>query len=183
MTISNEELGAAIEKNRRLLIFILRKGLSQQDSEDIANETWKTALETRENFHFEGSESDRCRVIQSWLIQIAKYHASNLFRKTTRRARLLRSMPVTGISLSTLERILATERQAIILGALDTLDVVSRRILEMKHAEGATHREISDQTGIPECSVSKQLSLARDALKAALQAISDLSIDEILGDK
>ena len=65
----------------------------------------------------------------------------------------------------------ASERQALIWKALETLPLVQRQAIELAYYEGLTHVEISGRLNVPLGTIKTRIRLAMEKLRDGLQPL------------
>lgn len=127
--------------------YFLKRGLSQQDAEDVVQEVLLSVHKARHTY-------DASRPLIPWLFAIARFRFADFWRKRYVGAE---NMPV--LDIQELQEILpapVTEEDPMPEGmeeALSGLPEKKRRLLYMLHYEGYTIKEAATQLGMKESAV------------------------------
>ena len=141
----------------RLYQLVLRLVESEQDAEDIVQETWIRASEAAGNFRWESA-------FATWLTGIAVNRFRELLRKRNRWPSIA------------LDQVAEPESKQVHIGeridlerALSLLPVGYRTVLVLHDLEGYRHEEIAEQLGIAPGTSKSQLFHARRYVRTLLE--------------
>ncbi len=145
------------------------------DADDVVEDTFWQAW--RQASRYEPSRG----TVSTWLLTIARSRALDRVRARRR----LREEPLTPVSLLEESAVAtgsasdpanvaeATERRTLVAGALRTLPVDQRQVLELAYFSGLSQTEIADRTGQPLGTVKTRTRLAVQKLRTALSSLRD----------
>lgn len=143
----------------RLYQLVFRLVESEQDAEDIVQETWIRATEAAVNFRWESG-------FPTWLTGIAINRFKELLRKRNR-------WPTLG-----LDQVAEPESRSEHVGeridlerALSLLPIGYRTVLMLHDLEGYRHEEIAEQLGIAPGTSKSQLFHARRYVRTLLEPV------------
>lgn len=156
-----------------LVVHLVRDG---DDAEDVVEEAFWQAW--RQASRYEASRGE----VGTWLFTIARSRALDRLRSRRR----LREEPLTPVLLGDSDvtasaspnddptvRAEATERRALVAGALRTLPKEQREVLELAFFAGLSQTEIADRTGHPLGTVKTRTRLAAQKLRDSLAALRE----------
>ncbi|MEK6603554.1 MAG: sigma-70 family RNA polymerase sigma factor [Nitrospirota bacterium] len=114
----------------------------------------------------------------AWLVTLARSRAIDRVRALGSRGKgvtaSLDDTPASDLIASgadALELRAASERQALIWKALETLPLVQRQAIELAYYEGLTHVEISGRLNVPLGTIKTRIRLAMEKLRDGLQPL------------
>lgn len=141
----------------RLYSLVLRLVGSEQDAEDVVQETWIRAAEAAANFRWESG-------FNTWLTGIAINRFKELLRKRNR-------WPQIGLDQVSEPEVRSDQvgERVDLERALSLLPVGYRTILVLHDLEGYRHEEIAAQLGIAPGTSKSQLFHARRSVRALLE--------------
>lgn len=165
-------LEALYDRHHRIALALAFRVVGDfEAAEDVVQETFLSAWRQSATYH-----RDRGRV-RSWLLSIARHRAIDRIRRARPAGQLtqLDASVVDPRATDVLEAAEASVRRDRIVQALTTLSDEQRQTVELAYYGGLTHKEISEQTGLPLGTVKGRMRLAMDKLRLAL---ADLGPDE-----
>jgi RNA polymerase sigma-70 factor (ECF subfamily) len=141
----------------RVYALVLRILGSEQDADDVVQETWLRAIRSAPRFRWEASFS-------SWLSAIALNCARGMRRRERR-------WPTTEVpdDAPAQGRWLATEARIDLERALERVPPGYRAVLELYELEGRPHEEIAERLGIAIGTSKSQLHHARRFLRTLIE--------------
>ncbi len=153
---------------------VMRILKSGDDVNDVVEEAFWQAW--RQASRYETSRG----TVQTWLMTIARSRALDRVRSLTR----LREEPIEGDSADAVVQQVsaegnpaldaeATERRAIIIGALAELPVEQREALELGYFGGLSQSEIAEHTGQPLGTIKTRMRLAMQKLRGRLMILRE----------
>jgi RNA polymerase sigma-70 factor, ECF subfamily len=138
---------------------------SQQDAEDVAQETLIDAYNALESWRGDGS-------IRGWLMTIARRKCARLIEKRSRRTaklRLVHDADKSPGSDAALDRqLLLKQRAGRARAALDSIRPSAREALLLRYGGGLSFREVGVACGIDEAAARKRVSRAIAHLRETL---------------
>jgi RNA polymerase sigma-70 factor (ECF subfamily) len=160
VVICSREHGATIG---RLCMSMLG---SQQDAEDVTQETLIDAYNALSSWRREGSA-------RSWLLSIARRKCARLIEKRVRRTAKLRLVHDADREASsddmTEKQVLLKERADAARDALGTVRPSEREALVLRYGAGLSFREVGAACGIEEAAARKRVSRAIATLRKNLR--------------
>lgn len=160
VVICSREHGATIG---RLCMSMLG---SQQDAEDITQETLIDAYSALSSWRGEGS-------VRSWLLSIARRKCARTIEKRVRRTSKLRLVHDADRSVSsddiTEKQVLLRERAIAAREALGNIRPSEREALILRYGADLSFREVGDACGIDEAAARKRVSRAIATLRQNLE--------------
>jgi RNA polymerase sigma-70 factor (ECF subfamily) len=152
------ELPYVLESLRRL-------GVRDGDLEDVAHEVFVTVYRQLPRY-------DPSRALRPWLFGIALRVAANYRRLARFRHESDRELPdLPGPAPAVDEQLAAAEARALLLEALDALDLDARAVLVMYELDEQPVSDIAVALGIPVNTVYSRLRLGRQRLNAAVRRV------------
>lgn len=143
---------------RPLFSFVRKRVKSNQDTEDIVQETLVSALNSLPNFKFKSS-------LFSWLCAIARHETVDFYRKQKIKTILFSKMPfleeVADQALGPEGKQLRRELQQEIKTVLKQLSEGYFKILRLKYIDGLSMKVIAKKMAITVKAVESRLSRAR----------------------
>lgn len=146
-----------------LLAVILRIVRVRADAEEVLQETFLEVWAHATRYDAQRS------AVRSWLITIARTRAIDRIRRSGANARMVTTVTAVAsppeaavVPQDALEQ---HQMDARVRSALQTLPPEQRGVLELAFLQGLTHREISEQTGIP-------LGTVKTRIRAAMQKLA-----------
>lgn len=138
---------------------------SQQDAEDVTQETLIDAYNALGSWRREGS-------VRSWLMSIARRKCARMIEKRVRRTAKLRLVHDADRSASsddiTEKQVLLRERALRARDALGEIRPSEREALILRYGAGLSFREVSEACGIEEPAARKRVSRAIATLRKNL---------------
>lgn len=165
-------LEALYDRHHRIALALAYRVVGDfEAAEDVVQETFLSAWRQSSTYH-----RDRGRV-RAWLLSIARHRAIDRIRRARPPGQLTELDPsvVDPRATDVLEAAEASVRRDRIVQALMTLSDEQRQAVELAYYGGLTHKEISEQTGLPLGTVKGRMRQAMDKLRLAL---ADLAPDE-----
>lgn len=161
VVICSREHGAVIG---RLCMSMLG---SQQDAEDVTQETLIDAYHALPSWRREGS-------VRSWLLSIARRKSARVIEKRVRRTAKLRLVHDADRAVSSDD---LTEKQLVLrqraLAAREALSAIrpsEREALILRYGAGLSFREVGEACGIEEAAARKRVSRAIATLRERLES-------------
>jgi RNA polymerase sigma-70 factor (ECF subfamily) len=150
------ELAYVVRSLRRL-------GVQSRDVEDVAHDVFVVV-------HRELARFDADRAIRPWLFGIAFRVASDHKRLARNRLEIATGEPPERIDATTTahERLEQAEDRALVLRALDAVELGRRAVLVMHDIDGHPVPAIARELGLPLNTTYSRLRLARDEFRAAV---------------
>lgn len=154
-------------------IFQLSPDFSREDSEEICQETFLSAIKNLDSFHGESQ-------FQTWLFRIAANKAQDYRAKRLAAKRgggqttisLQAENPETGLAPDPAdplptpdERAITSEQLAFVRAALDQLSAPCREIIELRYFGGLSYGELGAALALNMKTVSSRLSKCLDRLE------------------
>lgn len=141
-----------------------RLGVHPRDLEDVAQEVFV-------NVYRKLDEYDASRPMRPWLFAFAFRCASDWRRLARHRVEVL-GAPREPVSEATAEGALASaEDRALVLRALECVDIERRAVLIQYEFDGCSMKEISESLGIPLFTGYSRLRVAREEFTAAVRRL------------
>ncbi|WP_394832739.1 sigma-70 family RNA polymerase sigma factor [Pendulispora rubella] len=143
-----------------------RCGIADRDVEDLAHDVFLAA-------HLRFGEFDRARAIKPWLFGIVFRVASHHRRRPGYRREELGSEPLDPSDAAPLadERVEMSQKRALVLEALEALDLDRRAVLIMHDLDELPMREIAESLGVPMFTAYSRLRAARTQFTEAARRI------------
>lgn len=140
-----------------------RLGVQVRDLEDITHEVFLTV-------HRRLADYDSTRPVRPWLFGIA-YRTAARYRDLARHRREVFDVPAEPVDHAPgiEEQVMAQERRALLLQALDGLDLDQRAIFVMHEIDGCPMPEVALTLAVPLNTAYSRLRLARGHISGALQ--------------
>ena len=160
--MSNELINEMFQKKMNLIYkYLIKLGCSQENAEDIVQDTFYKALK-----YIDGIQADK---LSSWLFKVAVNKYYDLCRKSNRHIHLSLNEEIFKESLSDSrlveDFILDLERKEEILKILNSISEVNKNLLLFKYDMGLSYKEIAELLDINENTVKTYLFRARDQFK------------------
>ncbi len=158
----------------RLYRYLLRLPREPTTAEDLFQQTWVKVIERIRSF-------DPSRSFEGWLFALARNLAIDYLRRY-RPESLDEPLPtgdsrlelVPGSEPDALDHLLAQERAAILVRALDHLPLAFREVLTLRFEEDMRLEEIATVLGLPLGTVKTRLHRALKHLRRILQMKSEI---------
>jgi RNA polymerase sigma-70 factor (ECF subfamily) len=159
--------GRLVERHQAVVFRIAyRLVRNRQEAEDIAQETFVKAYQALDRFDLE-------RPLAPWLYRIARNTALNLLKRTRPEVSLIEEALPAGTIPGPEEQVLAAERtaetHALLRKAIADLQPNYRRAIELRHFEGLSYQQMSEELGVPLSDVKSWLFRARRRLRSVLE--------------
>jgi RNA polymerase sigma-70 factor (ECF subfamily) len=145
----------------RLYGYLLRMVRDASAAEDLFQQTWLRVVERIGSY-------DRNRSFESWLFSIAHNTAVDWLRRKRSDALDPGAEPCDTDAVSSLERLLAAEREATLSAEVDLLPAAWRETLVLRFEEGMKLDEIAQTVGAPLSTVKSRLRRALEHLRRRL---------------
>jgi RNA polymerase sigma-70 factor (ECF subfamily) len=144
---------------------VLRLGVVEREVDDVTHDVFFTVHRLLPSF-------DARRPIRPWLFAIAVRHAADYRRRVRSRRELVTDTPpdVEDDARAPDSAAEANQMRAIVLRALDTLDLGKRAVLVMHDIDGHTAPEIAEALGVPLNTVYSRLRVARERFRDEILA-------------
>jgi len=160
--MSNELINEMFQKKMNLIYkYLIKLGCSQENAEDIVQDTFYKALK-----YIDGIQADK---LSSWLFKVAVNKYYDLCRKNNRHIHLSLDEDIFKESLSDSrlveDFILDLERKEEILKILNSISDTNKNLLLFKYDMGLSYKEIAELLDINENTVKTYLFRARDQFK------------------
>ncbi len=147
------------EAVRRGYVAAVRMLRDREAARDACQEAASRALTARASF-------DQDKEFYPWFYRILKNHCLDL---CGRRGRLIYKDEIDAASPDSIEaRYIENEEERRVLAAISTLEPDLREIIELRHFQDLSYRELSEILGCPEGTVMSRLYRARKSLRQAL---------------
>ena len=142
-----------------------RLGVQEADLKDQVQEVFLTVHQLLGDY-------DPSRRMHSWLFGIAYRYAAR-YRGLARHKREVISDEVESISNTPLadEQLATLQTQALVLEAVETIDLARRAVFVMAEIDGHSMPEIAEALGIPLNTAYSRLRLAREDFASAVKRI------------
>jgi len=163
--------------------FFVNRGFSDQEAEDLAQDSLLRVYRNIGRFRFEAS-------FDTWLFQIAGNVWKNALRSQATRKRQADRISLDQVldpeerepepedpSDGPLEQALADERTRLLHAALDTLPPKMRACMLLRLGQGMKYHEIAAVMRVTIATVKSQLSAAQKRLRPLLEKHSDVFVD------
>jgi len=148
----------------RLKGFVIRAGSSSEQAEEIVQDVMLTVWRKAASF-----DPHRAQV-SAWIYQIARNRHIDIIRKERRP--LPDELETQAEAEPDSSQIIAIEQESTRLKtALGRLSAEQREMIEKAYLGELTHREISDQTGLPLGTIKSRIRLGLDRLRHELQGL------------
>lgn len=160
--MSNELINEMFQKKMNLIYkYLIKLGCSQENAEDIVQDTFYKALK-----YIDGIQAVK---LSSWLFKVAVNKYYDLCRKNNRHIHLSLDEDIFKESLSDSrlveDFILDLERKEEILKILNSISDINKNLLLFKYDMGLSYKEIAELLDINENTVKTYLFRARDQFK------------------
>lgn len=162
-----------VEKYERALYFHILKMINDRDQiEDLVQEAFVKAFDNLDSYNTKYAFS-------TWLYRIATNHTIDYLRKkklktlsidepvSTKDGKV--DMQLPDKSASTDRRIIKKQRKKIVQNAIENLPEKYRRVIQMRHMEEKTYKEIAQSLELPLGTVKAHIFRARELLYKALK--------------
>ena len=148
----------------RLKGFVIRAGSPSEQAEEIVQDVMLTVWRKAASF-----DPHRAQV-SAWIYQIARNRHIDIIRKERRP--LPDELETQAEAEPDSSQIIAIEQESTRLKtALGRLSAEQREMIEKAYLGELTHREISDQTGLPLGTIKSRIRLGLDRLRHELQGL------------
>ncbi|GFZ32989.1 DNA-directed RNA polymerase sigma-70 factor [Clostridium zeae] len=149
------------QKMKLIHKYLIKLGCSQDNAEDIVQDTFYKALK-----YIDGIQADK---MSSWLFKVAINKYYDLCRKNNRHIHMSIDEDIFKESLSDSKLvedfILDLEQKEEILKVLNSISDIHKNLLVFKYEMGLSYKEISELLDINENTVKTYLSRAREQFK------------------
>lgn len=162
-----------VEKYERALYFHILKMIKDREQvEDLVQETFVKAFDNLNTYSTNYAFS-------TWLYRIATNHTIDYLRKKKLETLSIdkprktkdgeMEMQLEDETASTDRNIIRKQRQKIVQNAIDNLPEKYRKVIEMRHMEEKSYKEIADLLDLPLGTVKAHIFRARELLYKALK--------------
>ncbi|MEQ8198510.1 MAG: RNA polymerase sigma factor [Clostridiaceae bacterium] len=160
--MSNELINEMFQKKMHLIYkYLIKIGCSQDNAEDIVQDTFYKALK-----YIDGIQTDK---LSSWLFKVAINKYYDLCRKNNRHIYLSIDEEIFKESLTDSKLvedfILDSEKKEEILKILNSISDIHKNLLLFKYEMGLSYKEIAELLDINENTVKTYLFRAREQFK------------------
>ena len=160
--MSNELINEMFQKKMKLIHkYLIKLGCSQDNAEDIVQDTFYKALK-----YIDGIQVDK---LSSWLFRVAINKYYDLCRKNSRHMHLSIDEEIFKESLTdnklVEDFILNIEKKEEILKILNSISNIHKNLLFFKYEMGLSYKEIAELLDINENTVKTYLFRAREQFK------------------
>ncbi|MGL4106643.1 RNA polymerase sigma factor [Clostridium sp. LP20] len=160
--MKSELINEMFEKKKNLIYkYLLKIGCSQDNAEDIVQDTFYKALK-----YIDGIDANK---ISAWLFKVAINNYYDMCRKNNRYIHLNIDEDIFKESLTDSkfveDFILDIERKEEILKVLNSISEIHKNLLFFKYDMGLSYKEISEVLGINEKTVKTYIFRAREQFK------------------
>ncbi len=162
-----EAFGELVKNHQRAVFNIAyRLTYNWQEAEDVAQEAFLKAYQAMNRF-------DPERPFGPWIFRIATNMALNRIKRGHPEVDIDKVTVLADPSHSPDARAVAAERSTMIRVAVAALPPNYRAAIELRHFQGLSYREMSEQLGAPLSDVKSWLFRARRKLQDMLEEISE----------
>ena len=160
--MSNELINEMFQKKMKFIHkYLIKLGCSQDNAEDIVQDTFYKALK-----YIDGIQADK---LSSWLFRVAINKYYDLCRKNSRNMQLSIDEKIFKESLTdnmlVEDFILNIEKKEEILKILNSISDIHKNLLFFKYEMGLSYKEIAELLDINENTVKTYLFRAREQFK------------------
>jgi RNA polymerase sigma-70 factor (ECF subfamily) len=135
---------------------------NRQEAEDVAQETFVRAYQALRRFDLE-------RPLGPWLYRIATNTALNWIKRRRPEVGLGEEALLPDPGPGPEAQVLSAERSARLRAVIASLPPNYRAVIELRHFQGLSYREMSESLGVPLSDVKSWLFRARRKLKSVLE--------------
>lgn len=162
-----EAFGELVKNHQRAVFNIAyRLTYNREEAEDVAQEAFVRAFQAIKRF-------DTDRPFGPWVFRIATNTALNLIKRRHPEVDIDKVTVIADPSPAPDERAIAAERSTMIRAAVAALPPNYRAAIELRHFQGLSYREMSEELGAPLSDVKSWLFRARRKLQDMLEEISE----------
>lgn len=135
--------------------------LSQEEAEDVVQDTMERLWRERDNFSLINS-------IESWTLRLVRNLSLDRLKRSGRNTVALDAERDATPTASTDQMVEMEEKMRIVREAMDCLPEIQRSIMQLRDIEGKTYTEIADILQISEAQVKVYLHRGREKVKKSL---------------
>lgn len=135
--------------------------LSQEEAEDVVQDTMERLWRERDNFSLINS-------IESWTLRLVRNLSLDRLKRSGRNTVALDAERDATPTASTDQMVEMEEKMRIVREAMDRLPEIQRSIMQLRDIEGKTYTEIADILQISEAQVKVYLHRGREKVKKSL---------------
>lgn len=153
----------------RLLSFVLTKVTSENDAEEIVQETFINSLKQLPLFRGESS-------LNTWMQSIARHEVADYYRKKYAK-KAIQSLPLTDVLAQALLAGKVQDSHEVsekVKAACHTLSEKHRELLLLKYVDNKKVEDIAEELGKSVKSIESELFRARQAFKLAFLQVSEV---------
>lgn len=146
----------------RIKSFLLKGGLSEEEAEDMAQETMLTIWKKAPGFNPERAGAS------TWIFTIARNKKIDFFRKQ-KGGRMMEAseIPLESEEAGPGQKAIHAQESEKIAEAFENLPSEQKDLVEKSFFEGKSHADIAEETGIPLGTVKSRIRLALEKLRGA----------------
>ena len=146
----------------RLYRYLTRLVRDSVAADDLFQETWLRVTERIRHYSPD-------RSFDHWLFAVAHNLAIDYLRRRQPEALVEELMPGKSRDITTLDRLLESERGAIVASAINELPVACREVVTLRFEEGLKIEEIASIIGVPVPTVKTRLRRSLENLRKRFQ--------------
>ena len=135
--------------------------LSQEEAEDVVQDTMERLWRERDNFSLINS-------IEAWTLRLVRNLSLDRLKRSGRNTVALDAERDAAPAASTDQQMELEEKMHIVREAMDRLPEIQRSIMQLRDIEGKTYTEIADILQISESQVKVYLHRGREKVKKSL---------------
>ena len=135
--------------------------LSQEEAEDVVQDTMERLWRERDNFSLINS-------IEAWTLRLVRNLSLDRLKRSGRNTVALDAERDAALAASTDQQMELEEKMHIVREAMDRLPEIQRSIMQLRDIEGKTYTEIADILQISESQVKVYLHRGREKVKKSL---------------
>ncbi len=135
--------------------------LSQEEAEDVVQDTMERLWRERDNFSIINS-------IEAWTLRLVRNLSLDRLKRSGRNTVALDAERDAALAASTDQQMELEEKMHIVREAMDRLPEIQRSIMQLRDIEGKTYTEIADILQISESQVKVYLHRGREKVKKSL---------------